>query len=158
IRSDASSGGAIETPTRTIATKEQLRMDRVVPSPDGRYLAVFGDYLRSDLHIYDSLSKSWTDFGEITVHPSDDWSYIQPSWNPCFADGARIVFLRDSTITVASPNGKAEAEIETNAAAGIPVPSPDGRSIAYVTFEPRPMKIRDDLQFWGGTTIWVVPV
>jgi hypothetical protein len=27
-----------------------------------------------------------------------------------------------------------------------------------VTFEPRPRKMRPDLQFWGGTRIWVVPV
>jgi len=38
----------------------------------------------------------------------------------------------------------------------LPTPSPDGKSIAYATFEPRPMKVRPDLQFWGGTTIMVV--
>jgi hypothetical protein len=38
-----------------------------------------------------------------------------------------------------------------------PLASPDGESVAYVTYEPRPMKTRPDLQFWGGTTIWVVP-
>jgi hypothetical protein len=37
------------------------------------------------------------------------------------------------------------------------VPLPDGKSIAYITFEPRPKQVRPDLQFWGGTTIMVVP-
>jgi WD40-like Beta Propeller Repeat len=41
---------------------------------------------------------------------------------------------------------------------GLPTVSPDGKQIAYVTFEPRPMKDRPDLQFWGSTTIFVVPV
>jgi hypothetical protein len=27
-----------------------------------------------------------------------------------------------------------------------------------VTFEPRPQKERPDLQFWGGTQVWVVSV
>jgi hypothetical protein len=119
---------------------------------------VFGDFPRSDLRIYDFLLKSWTDLGEISVHPDKDWSYIQPSWNPWFANGTRLVFLRNSTLIVASPDGTTEVEIKTDAPAGLPVPSPDGQSIAYVTFEPRPMRIRPDLQFWGGTMIWVVSI
>jgi len=40
--------------------------------------------------------------------------------------------------------------------AGLPVPSADGESIGYVTYIPRPKKSRPDLQFWGGTTVWVI--
>lgn len=36
------------------------------------------------------------------------------------------------------------------------MPSPDGTRIASVSFAPRPMKQRADLQFWGGATVWVV--
>jgi WD40-like Beta Propeller Repeat len=157
-RPTADSHEVIETPTRAIVTKQPLQQDRLVPSPDGRYLAVFGDFRRPALRIYDFLLKSWTDLGEISVHPDNDWAYIQPSWNPWFADGTRIVFLRDSTIVVASPDGTTKVEIKTDAPAGLPVPSPDGQWIAYVTFEARPKRIRPDLQFWGGTTIWVVSI
>jgi len=45
---------------------------------------------------------------------------------------------------------------KANGIGGIAAPSPDGRSIAYVTFEPRPQEGRPDLQFWGGTRLWVV--
>jgi hypothetical protein len=153
-----SSHEVIETPTRRIVTKQPLQKDRLVPSPDGRYLAVFGDFPQSDLRIYDFLLKSWTNLGEISVHPDKDWSYIQPSWNPWYADGTRLVFLRGSMLIVASPDGTTEVEIKMDAPAGLPVPSPNGQSIAFVTFEPRPMRMRPDLQFWGGTTIRVVSI
>jgi WD40-like Beta Propeller Repeat len=148
---------AIETPTRTVERVQMLLGGRVVPSPDGRYLAVFGESPRPDLRVYDLVLKSWTDLGEITVHPDQDWWYIQPSWNPWFVDGSRLVFLRDSTLVIARPDGTIETQIKIDSPAGLPVPSPDGQSIAYVTFEPRPMRMRQDLQFWGGTRIWVVP-
>ena len=138
--------------------EEVLRQERVVPSPDGRYLAVFGEFPEADLRVYDLRLESWTDLGRISIHPDKDWSYIQPNWNPWFADGSRLVFLRDSMLVIATPDGTEKTEIKIDGPAGLPVPSPDGQSIAYVTFEPRPMQVRPDLQFWGGTTILVVPV
>jgi hypothetical protein len=150
------SHGAIETPSRMVVREEVFRQERVVPSPDGRYLAVFGEFPPADLRVYDLRLESWTDLGRTSIHPDKDWSYIQPDWTPWFADGARLVFLRDSTLVIASPDGTTKTEIKIDGAAGLPVPSPDGQSIAYVTFEPRPKRARPDLQFWGGTTIWVV--
>jgi len=152
------SHGAIETPSRTVVREEMFRQERVVPSPDGRYLAVFGEFPEADLRVYDLRLESWTDLGRISIHPDNDWRYIQPDWSPWFADGSRLVFLRDSTLVIGSPDGTTKTEIKIDGPAGLPVPSPDGQSIAYVTFEPRPMRVRPDLQFWGGTTIWVVPV
>ena len=150
------SHGAIETPGRTVVKEEMFRQ-RVIPSPDGRYLALFGEFPQTDLRVYDLSLESWTDLGRISIHPDTDWSYIQPDWNPWFADGSRLVFLRDSTLVISSPDGTTKTVIKIDGKAGLPVPSPDGQSIAYVTFEPHPMKVRPDLQFWGGTTIWVVP-
>ena len=129
----------------------------MIPSPEGRYLAVVGEFPQTDLRVYDLGLESWTDLGTISVHPDKDWSYIQPNWSPWFADGSRLVFLRDSTLVIASPDGTTTMEIKIDGPAGLPVPSPDGRSIAYVTFDPQPKQNRPDLQFWGGTTIWVVP-
>ena len=40
--------------------------------------------------------------------------------------------------------------------AGLAVPSPDGKRVAYVTFSARPMESRPDLNFWGGSAVWVI--
>jgi hypothetical protein len=94
--------------------------------------------------------------GKITIHPDNDWWYIQPNWNPWFADSSRLVFLRDSTLVIASPDDAQKTELQIDDHAGLPVPSPDGQFIAYVTFEPRLKSSRPDLQFWGGATVMVV--
>jgi hypothetical protein len=93
---------------------------------------------------------------QLSIHPDKDWWYIQPDWNPWFADGSRLVFLRDCTLVIATPGGTEKTEIRIDGSAGLPMPSPDGKSIAYVTFEPCPKQVCPDLQFWGGTTIMVV--
>jgi hypothetical protein len=129
---------------------------RAVPSPDGRYIATFGDYLDSELAVHDLVNRSSKNLGRMSIHPDSNWSYIQPDWNPWFTDSSRLVFLRDSKLMIVSPDGKDKTEIEIQGQAGLPTPSPDGRSIAYVTFEPRAMKDRPNLQFWGGTTMMVV--
>jgi len=149
--------GAIETPSSLIVREERFQ-DRVVPSPDGRYLALFGQFPQTDLRVYDLRLKSWVDLGRISIHPDENWSYIQPNWNPWFADGSRLVFLRDSTLVISTPDGTERTEIKVDGPAGLPVASPSGQLVAYVRFEPRPMRSRSDLQFWGGTTILVVPV
>jgi Tol biopolymer transport system component len=147
----------IETKGQTIVKEKGFWGERVVPSPDGRYLAVFKEFSKTNLRVYDIRSQTWTDLGEVTIHPDKDWLYIQPNWSPWFADGSRLVFLRDSTLVISSPDGIQQTEGKINEVAGLPVPSPDGESVAYVTYEPRPMRARPDLQFWGGTIIWVVP-
>jgi hypothetical protein len=148
----------IETPGRTIMKGKMFWNERVVPSPDGRYLAVFGEEIQTNLRVYDLRLESWTDLGRMTIHPDKDWWYIEPDWNPWFADGSRLVFLRDSTLVITASDGTQKTEIKIGGLVGLPVPSFDGQSIAYVTFEPRPGQVRPDLQFWGGTTILVVPV
>jgi len=150
---------AIETPRRVVVREVMTWPERVVPSPDGRYLAVFPEKgFEADLRVYDLLLNAWTDLGKISIHPDRNWWYIQPDWNPWFADGSRLLFLTGSKLVIATPDGKQKTEIQVDGPAGLPTPSPDGQSIAYVTFEPRPGKSRPDLQFWGGTTILVVGV
>jgi hypothetical protein len=128
----------------------------LIPSPNEKYLALVG---RNSLQVYDVKNASWTNFGKIIIHPSDDWDYVKPTWNPWFADSSRLVFLTASGIIVSSPDGKSKQTIfKPTVASGLVTPSPDGNFIAFATFEPRPMKIREDLKFWGGSQLWVVPV
>jgi len=151
-----SSHGALEMPGRTVAKGKPIWNGRVIPSPNGRYLAVFGGNTTTELRIYDLQLQLWTDLGGITIHPDTNWSYIQPDWNPWFADSSRLVFLKNTALEIATPDGTHRTEITIEGSAGLPTPSPDGQSIAYVTFDPRPQQGRPDLQFWGGTTILVV--
>jgi len=146
----------IEAPGGRVVEEGTLGSGRAIPSPDGQYLAVFGDGPETNLRVYDFRHKSWKEFGRISIHPDSNWSYIQPDWSPWFADSSRLVFLRDSTFVIVTPDGRDKTEIKIEGLAGLPTPSPDGKSIAYATLEPRPMKVRPDLQFWGGTTIMVV--
>jgi Tol biopolymer transport system component len=143
-------------PGGRIVEEGTLGSGRAIPSPDGQYLAVVGDGSEANLRVYDLRRKSWKELGRISIHPDENWSYIQPDWSPWFADSSRLVYLRDSTLVIATPDGRNKTEIKIEGQAGLPTPSPDGKSIAYATFEPRPMKERPDLQFWGGTTIMVV--
>ena len=146
----------IEAPRGRVVEEGTFRSGRAIPSPDGQYLAVFDDGSETNLRVYDLRHKSWKELGRISVHPDRNWSYIQPDWSPWFSDSSRLVFLRDSTLVIVTPDGKDKTEIKIEGQAGLPTPSPDGKSLAYATFEPRPMKVRPDLQFWGGTTMMVV--
>jgi hypothetical protein len=129
----------------------------VIPSPDERFIAIAGN--GANLLVYDLVEKTWANLGKADIHPHTDWDYIKPSWNPWFADSSRLVFFSGRSLVVASPDGRHRTVVyESGLPAGLPVPSPDGEQIAFVTFTPRPVKVRPDLKFWGGTTIWMVPV
>ena len=129
----------------------------IAPSPDGRYVAITGGWQQSHLWVYDMGRKTWTDLGEAEIHPDRDWDYIKPSWSPWFADSSRLAYFThdNSVLSISTPDGKQRTDIQINGSAGLAAPSPDGRLLAYVTFEPRPRKERPDLQFWGGTRVWV---
>lgn len=130
-----------------------------VTSPNQRYIAMIGtgrNDANNQLKIYDRENKILTNLGKVFIHPHESWDYIKPSWNPWFADSSKLVFVSDEGIIVSSPDGKDKKIIsQEKENIGIPTPSPDGKMIAYATFEPRPMKERPDLKFYGGTTIWV---
>jgi hypothetical protein len=132
----------------------------IAPSPDGRYVGIAGDWPKSHLWVYDIDLQKWADLGEADIHPDRNWDYIKPSWNPWFANGSRLAYFthNNSVLSISTPDGKQRTDIQIDGPAGLAAPSPDGRSLGYVTFEPRPQKERPDLQFWGGTQVWVVSV
>jgi Tol biopolymer transport system component len=119
---------------------------------------VTGDWPQSHLWLYNTDMKKWTDLGEGDIHPDHDWDYIKPSWNPWFADSSRLAYFTSnrSVLSIRTPDGKQRTDIQVGGTAGLAAPSPDGRTVAYVTFEPRARKIRPDMQFWGGTRIWLI--
>lgn len=148
-----------------LARKDSFFTDLIVPSPDERYLAVLGASEKegltreNNLWVYDRTKRSWTNLGKIIISPNPDWDYIKPSWNPWFADSSRLAYVTKSGVVVATPDGSRRYVIARPArAAGLAVPSPNGKQVAYVTFVGTPMKIRPDLTFWGKTVICVVPV
>lgn len=143
------------TQSGPIAENSMMMGAVVVPSPDERFVAVAGNGM--DLWIYDTAKRTWANLGNVNIHPNTDWDYIKPSWNPWFADSSRLAFFSGSSLVIASPDGRHRTVRLLKSPAGLAVPSPDGKRIAYVTFSPRPMKVRPDLKFWGGTVIWTVP-
>ncbi len=150
----------IESLDREIATyNKQLDFNALlIPSPDGRYIAVAPTDRYPGLHllVFDRQKTSWSNLGEMIVHPDEGWDYSKPSWNPWFADSSQLVFATKTGIVISSPDGKSKHVIvRPKQAFGLPVPSPDGKNVAYLTFEPTPMKVRADLKFWGRSTIWV---
>ena len=152
---------AIQTPRGELTRfPSRLNADEMlVPSPNERYLALIrtapgggSDWL----WVYDRQTESWADFGAIIIHPEEGWDYMKPAWNPWFADSSRLTYLAAAGIVISSPDGKSKRIVSRpKQAAGLVVPSSDGEFIAYATFEPRPMKQRPDLKFWGGSTVWV---
>jgi len=133
-----------------------LTGDIVVPSPDERFVAVAGNGM--DLWVYDTVEKTWVNFGKVNIHPDTGWDYIKPRWNPWFSDSSRLTFFSGESLVVVSANGRNRSIVNHVAnPAGLATASPDGKRIAYVTFVPRPMKLRPDLKFWGSTAIWTMP-
>jgi hypothetical protein len=132
----------------------------IMPSPDGRYLAIGGktpyEWEDRNFWIYDIEKRTWKDLGPLSIHPDPNWDYIKPNWNPWFADSIHLALFSGSTLYKVRADATGRHKLLTVDHAGLPVPSPDGKWIAYVTFAPRPRKQRPDLQFWGGSIIWVV--
>src|SRR5262245_6087174 len=144
----------IQTPRGKIVWGRAFEL--IIPSPDERYIAVTSAP-NGLLRVYDRRDNSWSDLGAITIHPYSEWDYIKPSWNPWFSDSSRLAFISGSSLIISSPDGREKQTVaDVGAKAGLAVPSPDGELIAYATFEDRPMNLRQDLKFWGGSTLWVI--
>jgi hypothetical protein len=150
----------LETHNGVLAQHDGWLGEMIAPSLDGKYVAVAGSWPQSHLWVYDIDLKKWTDLGEADIHPDREWDYIKPSWNPWFTDSSRLAYFTHdhSMLSISTPDGKQRKDIQINGTAGIAAPSPDGQSVAYVTFEPHPQKGRPDLQFWGGTRVWIIPL
>jgi hypothetical protein len=107
--------------------------------------------------VYDKQLSSWSDLGALTIHPDSDWDYIKPSWNPWFSDSSHLAYVSNSILVISEPDGKTKRIFHISGQGGLASPSPDGRSVAYLTFESRPRTARPDLTFWGSTIIWILP-
>jgi hypothetical protein len=108
--------------------------------------------------VHDIRLSRWLDLGSLIVYPDSNWDYMKATWNPWFADSSHLAYFSDSNLVISEPDGIAKRAIPIEGHAGLATPSPDGKSVAYLTFDPRPMKARPDLQFWGGTIVWVLPL
>jgi hypothetical protein len=158
LNTDTESNTVIETQNAKIAQHAGWLGEDVVPSPDGRYLAVFDEEWQKDLWVYDMHSMRWFDLGPLTIYPNQEWGYMKATWDPWFSDSSHLAYLSGSSLIISKPDGTARRSIRIDGEAGLPTPSPDGKFVAYMTFDPRPMKLRPDLKFWGGTIIWILPL
>src|SRR5881397_2475516 len=85
--------------------------------------------------------------------------YLKSSCDPWFRDSSALTFVSDNSIVVVAPDGIRRKELcKSELRAGLATASPSGKTVAYVTFQPTPKKVRPDLEFWGNAQIWVVPV
>jgi WD40-like Beta Propeller Repeat len=148
----------IETKNGRIAWHAGALGEDVVPSPDGRYLAVFDEEWDKDLWVYDTQSSAWSDLGPVTIYPDYEWRYMKGSWNPWFADSSRLVYLSGSDLVVSNPYGNVEWRFPIQDHAGVPTPSPDGKSVAYLTLPPRPQGSLSPSPVREGAAIWILPL
>jgi hypothetical protein len=137
---------------------EKFLGEWLVPSPDQLYIASGPGGLARSLNIYDVREKSWIELGAATVHPDRGWDWMEPKWSPWFADSSQLAFFTTEGLMVVSPDGKRKRVIlRTEEPAGLAVPSPDGRTIAYATFASRGRTPGDTYNLiWNCTGIWVV--
>lgn len=153
---NAGSKGIIQTPNKRIAEYNERLGELVIPSPNERYLAVTGGW-DNLLLVYDTYKGTWANLGEIIIYPENDWDYIKPTWNPWFQDSTQLAFVTKTGLVISSADGKSRRIISNlNSNAGLATPSPDGKLVAYVTFETRAKAIRPDLNFFGNTVIWII--
>jgi len=147
----------LESPNGALAQLGGWQGALIAASPDGRYVAIAG---QSHLWVYDIDSRRWAYLGDADIHPDPNWDYIKPSWNPWFKNSSRLAYFtrNNSVLSISTPDGKQRTDIQIDGPAGLATPSPNGQFVAYVTFEPRPQQGRPDLQFWGGTRLWIVPL
>jgi len=129
----------------------------LAPSTDGRYIAVGPGRLGRSLSVYDMREKTWAHLGTAAIHPADEWNWMEPSWNPWFADSSQIAFFTAEGLVLSSPDGKRKRVVlRTQERAGLAVPSPDGHAIAYATFASRPRTSGGgNMSIWNCTGIWV---
>ncbi len=158
---NTASGAVLESAAGPVAEIGDVQLSSlIVPSPDQRFLAIASLGYRGldgGLHVYDTVKRTLVNLGDLMIHPDSDWDWSKPSWNPWFPDGKHLAFFSGSVLVVASPDGKQRHELLKADNGGLAIPSPDGSLIAYATFSPRPRKYREDLKFWQGSILWVVP-
>lgn len=132
--------------------------ESLVPSPDERYIAAGPSALSRSLRIYDRRQKAWIELDSAIIHPDPDWNSMEASWSPWFADSSQLTFFNADGLVVSTPDGRRKRVVlRTEEPAGLAVPSPNGRLIAYATFTSRPRTAGPGNQpVWSCSGIWVV--
>jgi len=130
----------------------------LAPSPDERFIAVGPGRPGESLSIYDTQAGVWFDFGKAMIHPDELWNWMEASWDPWFADGSRLAYFTADGLMVSSADGSEKRVVlRVQEPAGLAVPSPDGRAVAYATFASRPRTSGGgNLPVWNCTGIYVV--
>jgi len=124
-------------------------------SPDDRYIAMTSE--GGTLWIWDRASRQFSDPVPATISPDPNWRYMQPAWDPWCADSTCLVFFSGKNLVVSSSDGKTQRVIaNVDRPAGLAVPSPDGMSVAYVSFGAVPSALNPAQKSWGNTAVWVV--
>ncbi len=138
--------------------RDQFLGEWIVPSPDERYIAVGPARLGMALSVYDLRGRAWIEFGGIAIHPDPGWYWMEPSWSPWFADSSQLAYFSGRDLVVSSADGRRKRVVaRTDEPAGLAVPSPDGRAIAYATFRSRPRTGGGgNTPIWNCTGLWVV--
>jgi Tol biopolymer transport system component/HEAT repeat protein len=123
-------------------------------SPDGRYLQLSGDssWLIVDLHARNASYEIKNVDGRIVPGGCSS----RCDGNPWSKDGTRLAFVRNGQIWVSDAIGKNAKQITFDSTRKVsPVFSRDGKSIAYLTWQPDNRRQYPRL---GPTDLWVVDV
>ncbi|MFN0199615.1 MAG: TolB family protein [Planctomycetaceae bacterium] len=136
-----------------LARHESL-LGHLALSNDGKWLAA----ISGNLKVLNVAAQTWADLGPVTIHPlHGNWDYIKPSWNPWFDDSSHLAFVSGEEVVVATPDGKQKRTLcQLPSLGGLASASPDGKHVAYVTFEEGKSERRRDLTFCGNARVWVV--
>lgn len=128
-----------------------------VPSPDGKRVASLTQGTKL-LRVTDPHG-SLTEIGEVFDCPVLDWEWMGSTWSPWSPDGSSVAFVSSQNdIVLASPDGRVRKTVtRPTRPAALPTVSPDGRHVAFVTYDPTPLRGRPDLEFYGGAVVWVAP-
>ena len=116
-------------------------------SPDGRYVQVSND---TEWLIIDMQTLSSHQIANV------DDDYFPGSSSPWSRDGKRLVFLRDGQVWVSDTHGNGAKQLTFDSTRkACPTFSRDGRSVAYLTWQP---DNRRHYERVGPTDLWVVDV
>lgn len=126
------------------------RSTKALWSPDGRYVQLSDD---PDWLIVDMQSLR---FHKIQNVSDGNGCESKCRWNPWSKDGTRLTFVRDGQVWVSDALGNGAKQLTFDATTkAFPTFSPDGRSVAYRTWQ---LDNRRHYSRVGRTDLWVVDV
>jgi len=134
----------------------QFRHRQATWSPAGRYVVLTGLYWNRIL-VMDTQARDSNLIDNVDpVQGFGSWDYRKCRWNPWSRDGSRIAFLRGSQVWIAAPDGRRTRQLTFDTARkAFPTFSPDGKRVAYVTWQ---SDRRRHYHRLGPTDLWVVEI